>query len=242
MTHHTTVDSQNKKALAIRYEGELTAIDAANAIRAARLNAIDLFDTAEILFTLKRFPHSMAFSTLAIEESSKPTVLLSIFCAEDDQQRIKGWKSYRSHLAKTADLNKAIESRIRVTFPQIPREEAKRIGEAGPTPKELEYNKQLAVYSDCVTESAGFVCHCPGVSEWRQLAWERLCEAQALVHALRDRPPGELEIIRKHIRQRPPNGDPVLTLKELHRELLERGFVKEGWWDTLLEDMQQGLE
>lgn len=235
----STSGSTTKSQLADQYHGELTAVDAANAIRAARLNAIDLLDTAEILYSLKRFAHSMVFSTLAIEESSKGTILLSIFCSEKEAQRTQGWKAYRSHLAKTADLNKAIESRVRVTFPRIPREEAKRIGEAGPSPKELEYNKQLAIYSDSMNQSNGFVAHHPGVSEWRQLAWERLCEAQALVHALRDRQPRELEIIRTHIRQRKPNDDPRLTIQGLHKELLEKGFVKEGWWDTLLQDIDE---
>ncbi len=95
------------------YTGELAPVDAANAIRAARLNAMDLLDTAELLFTLKRFPHSMAFSTLAIEESSKQSIIMAILFSEEPR-RSRAWKSYRNHLAKTQDLNKAVEGRIRV--------------------------------------------------------------------------------------------------------------------------------
>jgi hypothetical protein len=50
-----------------QYTGELTVVDAANAIHAAKLNARDLLETAEMLHTLKRFPHSMLFSTLALK-------------------------------------------------------------------------------------------------------------------------------------------------------------------------------
>lgn len=223
------------------YTGELTPVDAANAIRAARLNALDLLDTAEMLYTLKRFAHSMAFSTLAIEESSKQLILMSILCAQDQQQRSKSWRSYRSHQAKTQDLNRAIEGRIRVTFPRISRDDAKNIGENGPSPKELEYNKQLAVYSDCVEESGAFVSHYPALSEWRRLSWDRLCEAQSLVLHLRDRTPEELAIFQKHFKQGLKDLDPRVAMQQLRDELLEKGCIKEGWWDTMLEDIDHEL-
>lgn len=182
----------------------------------------------------------MAFSTLAIEECSKQTVLMTVLCAREEQQRAQAWKSYRSHLAKTEDLNKAIESRIRVTFPKISREDARKIGESGPSPKELEYKKQLAIYSDCLVDDATgtFAAHSPQLAEWRELAWERLCEAQALVHALRDRTPEELAVFQKHFLNRPADKAPQLFLKDLHEELLQKGCVKEGWWDAIFEDMQ----
>jgi AbiV family abortive infection protein len=61
------------------YSGELTAIQAASAMQAARMNALDLMDTAAILHDLKRFAHSVLFSTLAIEEAGKLPIILSIF-------------------------------------------------------------------------------------------------------------------------------------------------------------------
>jgi len=61
------------------FNGPLTPVSAANAIRSARLNARDLVETAELLFTLKRFPHAMAMSILAIEEAAKVGQLLMIF-------------------------------------------------------------------------------------------------------------------------------------------------------------------
>jgi hypothetical protein len=127
---------------------------------------------------------------------------MSIICAADQQQRAKAWKSYRNHIAKTQALNAGIESRIRVTFPRISREEAAKLRDLGPTPKELEYNKQLAIYSDCLDDAGECVAHYPAYSEWRQFAWDRLCEGQALVSAFRDRTPDELAVFQKHYKQR----------------------------------------
>jgi len=54
-----------------QYSGDLDIHQAASAMQAARLNSVDLLDTADVLFTLKRFAHSVPFSILAIEESGK---------------------------------------------------------------------------------------------------------------------------------------------------------------------------
>jgi len=221
------------------YLGALTPVDAANAIRAARLNALDLLDTAEILHMHKRFAHSVAFSTLAIEEAAKIAILIMIFLGLVED-RSKLWRSYRSHRAKTNWLNPAIESRVRATFPQISREAAKKIGERGPSPDELETSKQRAVYSDCLDASGQFVCHLPNLVEWRNQAWERLCEAQAVTLSLRDYPPKELEVWSKHVAAARVEGKDVrATLPALQKELLEKGFIKEWWWDILLQDSEE---
>lgn len=220
------------------FNGRLTPVNAANAIRSARLNARDLVETAELLFSLKRFPHAMAMSILAIEEAAKVGQLLMIFL-EIGGETGKVWKSYRSHRAKTSWLNSAIESRVRATFPNIPREAAKQVGAAGPTPEFLETSKQRAIYSDCIDVNGDFVAHCPNLAEWRQDAWERLCEAQAVMGALRDYPPAELQVWQEHVSRAIQAGkNPVSALPDLHADLMEKGFVEEGWWDTLLRDAQ----
>jgi AbiV family abortive infection protein len=223
---------------ATSYSGDLTPVDAANAIRSARLTALDLTDTAEILFTLKRFQHSAAMSILAIEEASKLSVVLMIFL-EMGGDRKKHWKSYRNHRAKTAWLNPVIESRVRATFPQIPREEARKAAEAGPTPNDLESSKQHALYSDCFEVSGKFVAHCPNLAEWRAIAWDRMWEAKAMTSGMRDYQPAELAIWRKHF-SRPfaDKKEVTAALSTLHEELLENKFIKDGWWKTLLEDAE----
>jgi AbiV family abortive infection protein len=221
------------------YSEELTAIQAASAMQAARMNALDLMDTASILHDLKRFAHSVFFSTLAIEEAGKLPVILSIFLGFSEE-RAKLWHAYRQHRAKTLGLNVSIEARVRVNFPQIPELAVKEIGRAVPTPDDLEFTKQMAVYSDCIEEAGEMVCHLPRNSDWRNNAWERLCEAQAIVHALRDYPPEELEIWLKHAKQVQIRGEGYQSmLKPLHDELLEKGILKEGQWKFLLAYLEE---
>jgi AbiV family abortive infection protein len=225
-----------------QYFGGLTPVEAANAIRAARINAIDLYDTADLLFKLKRFCHSLVFSTLAIEEAAKISLLIMIFL-ELGGDRAKIWNAYRNHRAKTTWLNPIIESRVRATFPQIPREAAKKIGESGPTPDQLESSKQRALYSDALEVSGTFVAHLPGLVNWRKQAWDRLCEAQAITLAARDYPPEELKVWLKHAEMAKTSGTDIRSiLPELHKDLLDKGFVKEGWWDTLLQDAEEEVQ
>ena len=225
--------------IANQYTGALSSVDAANAIRAARLNALDLLDTAELLFTLKRYSHAMAFATLAIEEAAKTSILIMLFLGLG-ADRVKLWAEFRNHRAKTSWLNPAIESRMRATFPNVPPEAAKKIGALGPAPAELETSKQRALYSDALEISGKFISHLPGLVEWRKLAWDRLCEAQAMAPALRDYSPDELSVWLKHVdRARAETKDIHLILPELHKELLEKGFVEEGWWDILLKDARE---
>ena len=219
------------------YGGQLNAHQAAAAMQAARLNSLDLVDTAEILFNLKRFAHSVPFSILAIEESGKIIILQAILLGFDDLPKL--WRAYRRHQAKTAHLNIGIRARVRATFPDVSLEEAQEIAAQGPTPGDLETAKQRAIHSDCVTESGEFVCHLPRNHDWRHEAWDRLCEAQAIVSGPRDRSPEELEIWVKHVSAANAQGRAIVDiLPELHGELQARGFVHEGWWDGLLKDAE----
>lgn len=180
-----------------QYAGELSCRQAAAAMEAARLNSIDLLETAEILFDSKRFAHSLLFSILAIEESGKLVILQTILLGLGN--RAKLWRFYRLHRAKTEYLNIAILARVRAAFPKISLEEAKEIAARGPSPDDLELAKQLAVYSDCLSSNDTVVCHLPRKINWEEDAWDRLWEARAIVRAPRDRTPEELEVWVKHV-------------------------------------------
>jgi AbiV family abortive infection protein len=220
------------------YAGDLTAMEAASAMQAARFNARDLLETAEILYDLKRFAHSIVLSTLAIEEAGKVPLLQAIFLGFGGD-RSKLWKAYRQHQAKTQTLNPGIYARVRAVLPEVPPNAAKEIGMSGPTPRELETAKQKALYSDCVQLPEGFVCHLPRNLDWRQEAWDRLCEAQVLVFHLRDYPPEELEVWLKHAREAQARGGDVGNmLVTLQRELVEKGFINKGSWDKMLAELQ----
>jgi AbiV family abortive infection protein len=220
-----------------QYSGGLNIHQAASAMQAARLNSVDLLDTADVLFTLKRFAHSVPFSILAIEESGKLVILQAILLGLDERARL--WRSYRLHRAKTENLNLGIMARVRASFPGMSLEEAREIAARGPTPEDLETAKQRAVYSDCIESSGNVVCHLPRNVDWRQEAWDRLCEARAIVLAPRDRSPDELDVWVRHVTAAHDSGKSVAAiLPDIHKELVERGFVEEGWWDTLLKDIE----
>lgn len=225
----------NKNKKTRQYSGDLNAVQAASAMQAARLNSIDLLDTADILFNQKRFAHSVFFSILSIEESGKLVLLQSILLGLDAPKKL--WRSYRLHRAKTENLNLGIMARVRVAYPDIPIEEAQQIAENGPTPDDLEFAKQLSIYSDCINDSGKFVCHLPRNTDWRQEAWERLCEAKAIVLAPRDRSPEELEIWVKHLTTIRGTGKSLADiLPNIHTELVEKGFIEKGSWDSILKD------
>jgi AbiV family abortive infection protein len=215
------------------YSGELNAEQAAAAMQAARLNALDLLDTAEVLFNLRRLAHSIAFSILAIEETGKLPLLLMIFLGFGE--RTQYWKAYWLHRAKTRDMNVGIEVRVRATFPEIPGHTAREIGERGPTPDELESTKQRAIYSDCLEHMAEVICHLPRNVDWRDEACARLNEARALVHGLRDYPPEELRVWLRHAKDAQARGEGYRSiLRPLEAELVEKGFVKAGQWNPVL--------
>jgi len=232
-------DEQSFQPL-LPYSGALDSIQAASAIQAARLNSVELTDSAELLFNLKRFPHSVLLATLAIEEAAKPALLLTILLGFDPARRATQWKSYRKHQAKTAILNTAIRARIRAVFPNVSPAEADEIAALGPTPAQLESWKQLAVYSDCIASADSMECHLPRNMDWRQRAWERLCEAQALASGLRDYTPKELELWLAHAMSAHAAGrDMKEMLPALHADLVKNGFVREGSWITLLSDLRE---
>jgi AbiV family abortive infection protein len=222
-----------------QHRGKLTATETASAMQAARLNALDLLDTAEILFQLKRFGHALVFATLAIEEAGKVPILFTLFLetagAVEDH-----WRAYRSHRAKTAGLNLAIEARIRAEFPEIPHSEAEALGDAGPSSDDLEFSKQTAIYSDCFVSSQGVICHLPRNVDRRNEAAVRLAEARTLVFGLRDRTPEELEVWLTHTNAAKAEGrDFRSIIKSVHADLLSAGFIREEWWKSLLEDLDR---
>lgn len=228
-----------KQVITIRpYTKKLTADQTAAAMQAANWNAKELLESAEILFENKRFPHSMAYSILAIEETGKLPILQSIYMGVGEQFS-KQWKLYRQHKAKTETLNMAIYARIRAEFPNVSESESKAIAIDGPSPEQLENDKQKAIYSDCYSIDGEFVCHLPQKVNWERLAWERLCEARAVILSLRDKTPEELELFRTYFQDNKIRNRKLSEIfSDLEKELKDRGLIKEGWWDSFKEDLK----
>lgn len=218
-----------------QYGGTLNANQAAAAMQAARVNALDLIASAEALYEQERFQHSVALSILAIEEIGKLPILQTIFLANPtDLKRL--WKVYRQHRAKTKTLPVALESRIHASFPEIGAEEAKEIAQDGPTPADLDFQKQLAFYSDFLVMENEPVCHLPRNADWHWAAWERLCEAKAIIESVRDRTPEELAVWLRHAKK-PENKEKTLKeiLPAIHDDLVAEGHIDQGSWKYILE-------
>lgn len=222
-----------------QYEGNLTPFEAATGIQTARLNALDLIVTSELLYNRQRYAHSIAMATLSIEEAGKVPILLSIFLGLGQPTK-KQWQDYRRHTAKTKTLNIAIESRIAAVFPEIDKETRNQLGKNGPNPSDIELNKQLSLYSDCFVTSDGVVWHIPQNLDWKDQAWALLNEAKALAHGLRDYPPEELAVWLQYAQKAKADGKQFAEVfKPLHDELLKRGFIKEGWWQPIVEALEE---
>jgi AbiV family abortive infection protein len=233
-----SVTSKNTSDSPKPYTNDITPKQAASAMQAARMNAVELMDTAEILYNLKRFSHSLVFSTLAIEEAGKLPILQTILCGYGDK-RSDLWRSFRSHRAKTGTLNIGIFARVRVEYPEISIDDAKEIANRGPTPDDLENDKQHAIYSDCLEISEEFVCHLPKNVDWRKQAFSRLSEARAIISPLKDRTPEELAVWKKHAKEGRALGKKLADiLPDIYKELSDKGFVEREQSDPLLKDIE----
>lgn len=221
------------------YSGPLSPLDAATVIQAARLNAIDLLETAKLLQDKGRYCHSIAFSVLALEEAGKAQLVLSLLIGDASNSK-ELWKAYRRHTEKSALFNFAIEMRAAVHFPKLSSEELKKIKEAGPTPEDLDAAKQLAVYSDCFSSPEGPAVHLPRNLDCKERCEQLVTEATVLVSYLRDYPPEELEVWAKYGSLAREQGRSLAEIIEpLHKELIEKGLLSSDQWAPIFEFIKQ---
>ena len=224
------------------YTGKLTALDAASAIQAARLNAIELLETATRLHAAERYSHSRVFAVLALEEVGKVQILLALLCGGD--RSVDLWRAYRRHTAKTELLNFVIEMRAGAHFPDLPEETLATVRSSGPTPDDLDAHKQLALYSDCfVGVDNRAAVHLPANLEWKDRAEFVLADAKVLVTYLRDYSPEELEVWRE-ILDRPDQSGEGLSeiIKPAYDALVARGFVTPEQWAPILDYVDKHQE
>lgn len=220
------------------YSGKLDATSAATGMQAARLNAIDLLRSSKLLFQARQYRHSVAFSVLAIEEAAKVPIIQSIFLKVGDAS--EKWKGLRQHIYKGKFLNPAIVSLAKATFPELDEETMAKVSQ-GPTPEDLDATKQLSLYSECFEAPGGPAWHLPKNLNSSDQARRWLAEAESMVSGLRDYPPEELEIWYKHACQydRLENMEQLRAMtKRLRDELFAKGFIKAGWWDPIMKEIE----
>lgn len=215
------------------YRGPLDAVAAATGMQAARLNAVDLYETAKLLFDSRRYAHSVALAILSVEEMGKRALLLSIFLTGADVNT--RWRNYRRHIAKTAGLNQLLAGLALAYFPGLDADTLSAVA-VGPSPAELEVQKQLALYSDCLVSQAGPVWHLPRNLDWAPEAQVRLAEAAAVVLNARDRTPEELAVWYKHLHGLKGSDEETIerAVKALDAELRENGFQAPGRVDIIM--------
>jgi AbiV family abortive infection protein len=219
------------------FTGKLFPEHASQAINAAIECACEHLTTAELLFESKRFAHCVSASILAIEEAGKMPLIMDIFLSDQPAAR---WKEYSSHPAKTRHLNYGVTLRVKIQFPDAPPGFAEYIGDAGPPPEILEKTKQRAIYSDCLTIKGKCHIHDPADVDWKEIAKHLLDDARAFVRSLRPKSAAELSIWLKHAKICQKEGRALDTeLAALEQSLRQAGFIKEGWWKTILAESGQ---
>jgi AbiV family abortive infection protein len=215
------------------YSDPLTPEDAAAAIQAARLNALDLLASAKLLHEQGRFHHSTALCVLALEEAGKPHIVMSILTglAGPGQSCETLWRAYRRHTAKTGLFNFAIEMRAGVHFPDLGDETLAAVKANGPSPEDLDAAKQLGLYSDCFKIPEGVAVHLPRNVDCRERSEALLGEAAVVVNYLRDYPPDELEVWARHAAAAREKGLPFReAMKAMYQELVEKRFITAEQW------------
>jgi len=111
----------------------MSPLDTATIIQAARINAVDLLETAKLLRNEERYPHSFVFGVLALEEAGKVEMALALLLGLGPAPN-ELWRSYRQHTAKTSLTNFAIVMRAGVLIPDLSTEVLERLRN-GPSPK-----------------------------------------------------------------------------------------------------------
>jgi AbiV family abortive infection protein len=99
------------------YSGNLTPSQVADGINAARRNASRLLTDAEILLNIGKYPSAAFLSILSIEESGKTHILRLLSVSKTDEDLLKAWKDYRSHVKKN----------VLWSFPQMIYKSAKKL-------------------------------------------------------------------------------------------------------------------
>jgi AbiV family abortive infection protein len=207
-------------------------------MEAARTTALELLQTAEILFERERFAHCTSMSVLAIEEAGKLPIIQGILLDLSDPAET--WREYTRHTAKTQHLTDGIAMQVHNYFPGMPSEFAEAIRRRGPSSETLEKTKQRATYSDLLDNHGKCAVHNPTTIDWRDIADYVLCDARVFVSALRYYSAAELVIWLKHAKLcREESRTFETELPALERSLVSGGFITEGTWKNILDSARQ---
>lgn len=176
-----------------QYSGSLSAKQVTYGMNAALRNARRLLADAEMLLQAGRYPSAASLAALSIEESGKAAILRSMALAQDNQEMVKTWKSYRSHAQKN----------VAWILPQLVLQGARRLEDFRPLfesdaehPYLLDQIKQLGFYTDCLGEAHWSE---PDAVVDQELA-QQLVQVAELLSRGREISVREIELWIKHIK------------------------------------------
>ena len=89
-------------AVLTQFRGRLSTEQVAKGMNAAARNARRLYDDANLLFEVKRFPTASSLAVLSIEEAGKLALLRGILAAPSEKHLKEAWRAYRDHRSKNA--------------------------------------------------------------------------------------------------------------------------------------------
>lgn len=123
------------KRIAERYVGPLNESETAHAIAAVRANVSELASAADALAAAGIYSKSCALSILAVEESQKVSMLLSLLYADTPDEQREIWKEFRNHRKKHTNMGLDIASSAVVEGTIAPEEAAVALkAKEGPDP------------------------------------------------------------------------------------------------------------
>lgn len=137
--------SGRKPAIQV-YRGSLTPAQIAEGMNAAARNAKRLYEDAETMLAVKRYPTACSLAILSIEEAGKMSILRELSCAADKVRQKTAWKRYTDHRSKN----------VQWIIIELAAKGAKTIDDLRPIFDEqsdhndvLDVIKQLGFYSGC---------------------------------------------------------------------------------------------
>jgi AbiV family abortive infection protein len=171
------------KRIAERYVGPLNEWQTAHAIAAVRANVSELASAAEALAAAGIYSKSCALSILAVEESQKVSMLLSLLYADTPDEQREIWKEFRNHRKKHTNIGIDIASSAVVEGTIAPEAAAVALkAKEGPDPDNLEELKQALIYSDCTMDAQGL----PQWSNPVDISEHAEADAKRLLESARD--------------------------------------------------------
>lgn len=219
------------KRIAERYVGPLNESETAQAIAAVRANVNELVSAAEALAAAGIYSKSCAFSILAVEESQKVSMLLSLLYADTPDEQREIWKEFRNHRKKHTNIGIDIASSAVVEGTIAPEAAAVALkAKEGPDPDNLEELKQALIYSDCITNGQGS----PQWSSPVDISEHAEADAKRLLESARESAAHlypfseeELRVWKKHMApvRLSPLKEQLERIKECEAELRQLGLT-----------------